>query len=76
MELSGEKWTCAGGETFDLVALQAYGDEKYAPELLCANPEHCGTMVFEGGEELLLPVVEAAEDEDAAEVMPDKAPWK
>ena len=36
--MSGYEYHCAGGETFDSAALEIYGDEKYAAELLCANP--------------------------------------
>lgn len=72
MELSGFGYPCSAGETFDSVALAVYGDEKYAADLLNANPALCRKMVFTGGETLLLPVVYIAEDSytDTA------APWK
>lgn len=73
MILSGNGYRCSGGETFDSVALEVYGDERYAAELLCANPELCTTAVFSGGEILLLPVVEIPE---AGETLPAEAPWK
>lgn len=38
MELSDYIYTCSAGETFDSVARNVYGDENYAPELLCSNP--------------------------------------
>ena len=75
MELSGFEYRCSAGETFDSVALDIFGDEKYAANLLCANPEHDRKMVFEGGERLYLPVVEAPED-DAAGELPAVPPWK
>ena len=34
MTLSGQGYRCSAGETFDSVALNVYGDEKYACELL------------------------------------------
>lgn len=75
MELSGYTYSCAGGETFDSVALDVYGDEKYAAELLNANPEWCDRFTFLGGEELYLPAISIPDDNaDAAE--PEKAPWK
>ena len=58
MMLSGLGYQCASGETFDQVALKLYGDEKYASDLLNANPALCGRVVFDGGEILTLPVVE------------------
>lgn len=74
MTLSGYVYHCAAGETFDSVALSVYGDEKYSAELLCANVEHCEKMVFVGGEELKIPVVVAATEENGH--MIDAAPWK
>lgn len=75
MEMSGYGYTCAGGETFDSVALEVYGSEKYAAELMCANPALCEKSIFTGGETLLLPVVEgdAADEEGYATAT---APWK
>lgn len=75
MTLSGHKYKCKAGETFDSVALTVYGDEQYACELLSANPLNCRTMVFTGGEELELPVVEIPEKTRGTN-MPAKAPWK
>ena len=52
-----------------------YGDEKYAADILCANPSLCLIPIFSGGELLDLPVVDMPEDEDE-EYMPQTAPWK
>ena len=81
MTLSGETHVCSAGETFDSIALVEYEDEKYAADLLNANPSYCRTLVFTGGEVLLLPVVEAPEDEEDEDVdeddyVPAVAPWK
>ncbi len=73
MELSGYGYTCAAGETMDSVALDIYGDEKYAAELMAANPEYTGQAVFFGMEKLRLPVVEV-QGQTAEE--PTEAPWK
>lgn len=74
MTLSGMTYSCSAGETFDSVALEIYGDEKYAAELLCANPSLCRIPIFVGGETLQLPVVEVPDGDEA--YMPDVAPWK
>ena len=74
MELYREKYSCSGGESFDSIAFDVYGDEKYAAELLCANPELCRKVRFSGGEELYVPVIELPEDEEAA--LPETAPWE
>lgn len=75
-EMSGYIYRCSAGETFDSVALDIYGDEKYAAELLNANPALVLKSAFEGGEELELPVVEQVEDEQENEYKPASAPWK
>ena len=74
MTLSGEQYLCVAGETFDSVALIVYGNEKYAAELLCANPTACGITQFTGGELLDLPVIEIPAPSDNG--APAKAPWK
>lgn len=75
MTLSGLTHICSAGETFDSLALAVYGDERYAADLLNANPSLCGKQLFTGGEVVLLPVVEVVEDEDES-YMPATAPWK
>ena len=74
MELYRERYVCSGGESFDSVAFDVYGDEKYAAELLCANPELCHLVRFAGGERLYMPVIEVPADEEAA--LPEVAPWE
>ncbi len=76
MTLSGKAYHASAGETFDSIALAVYGNEKYAADILCANPALCHVPVFTGGELVLLPVVAAQEDESTPEMMPDVAPWK
>lgn len=73
--MSGYIYLCSAGETFDGVARAIWGDVKYAPDLLCANPEYSGKMVFDGGEELYVPQIDI-QDETVAVTMPDKAPWR
>lgn len=75
MVLSGSEYLCSAGETFDSVALTVYGHEKYACELLNANPALCRKPVFTGGELLALPAVDVPEDE-SGKYMPATAPWK
>ena len=76
MEMSGHIYRCAGGETFDSIALNVYGDEKYAAELMCANPERVDSTVFLGGEELRLPVVYMPRAAETGGHAPAWAPWK
>lgn len=67
------EYTCSCGETYDLVALIVYGNEKYTPELLNANPAYCDRIVFDGGEVLTVPII-AIEDE--IEAASSAAPWR
>ena len=77
MTLSGYAYTCSAGETFDSVARVVYGDENYAPELLCANPEHALKMAFDGSEVLYLPSITMPdEDDEDTEKAAAKAPWR
>lgn len=75
MILSGYKYHCSGGEAFDSVALEIYGDEKYAAEILCANPGYCEKLVFTGGEILELPALQTAVTGTNGETI-RPAPWK
>ena len=76
MDLSGYLYKCSAGETFDTIALAIYGNEKYAAELMAANPELVRVAMFVGGEVLRFPVVEIAEDESDVTSAPAVAPWK
>ena len=76
MELSGSVYRCSAGETFDLVALYLYGDEKYAMELMQANPALCSRCRFTGGEILQLPVIDIPESNSETAAIPVNAPWK
>ena len=72
---SGYAYRCSAGETFDSVALAVYGDEKYACELMKANPELVTKSVFDGTELINLPVVETP-DEETQNYGAANAPWK
>ena len=77
MMMSEYIYKCSAGETFDSIALDVYDDEKFAAELMSVNPEQCDKLVFDGGEELRLPLIEFLDDdEDDVDVTTDKAPWK
>lgn len=76
MDMSDYIYKCSAGETFDSVAREVYGDENYAAELLCANPELCLKSTFTGGEVLLLPVVEIPEADSNDTPVQLTAPWE
>ena len=75
MSRSGYIYHCAAGESWDTVALDLYGDEKYAADLLNANPQLCHITIFTGGEVLHIPTIRKASDGEAA-YTPANAPWK
>lgn len=74
MEMTGYGYRCSAGETVDIVARNVYGDEKYAAELLCANPELATKVRYDGTELMRLPVIDMPEETD--EVVTDTAPWR
>ena len=72
MTMSGMVYICSEGETFDSAAFAIYRNEKYACELLAANPLLSSVPVFAGGERLRIPIMyESGEDGGAG-----RAPWK
>lgn len=55
--------TAKQGQTWDMISFEAYGSEYYVWELMLANPELHGIVVFEGGERIVIPELEDEEDE-------------
>ena len=74
MEMSGYGYRASAGESAASIARSVYGDEKYAAELLCANPELGGRVKMTGGEMWKLPVIAISRNVDM--IVPVKAPWK
>lgn len=75
MKQSINEYRCAAGESWDSIALKVYGDEKYAADLLGANPALCEKIIFVGGEILRLPTV--AQNQIGGPVYtPANAPWR
>lgn len=58
------------GETPDLIALEYYSNEFMASYILDANPNYQNVMIYEGGEELVIPVFDTVEDDSTL------APWR
>ena len=75
-ELSGLVYHCSAGETFDTVALNVYGHERHAADLMNANPGLVLKTVFTGGEVLALPVVETISTHTENVYTPATAPWR
>ena len=64
------EYTTQDGDTSDLLALDMYNDERLAHYIIEYNPDYADVIVFEGGVQLKLPVVEEAE---TSETVP---PWR
>lgn len=58
-----------GGDTWDQLALDIYGNKHYASKLLAANPELSDYVILEEGIIMKIPILETA----AVESLP---PWK
>lgn len=63
-------YTCRAGESWDLLAGQAYGSEVMASVIISANPDLADVLLFEGGEVIDLPIVETVETPDTL------PPWR
>jgi phage tail protein X len=63
------KYKTLQGDTFDMIALDFYGDEKYASNIIQSNPDLASTIIFEAGVTLNIPVIE----DTASSTLP---PWR
>lgn len=63
-------YTTVAGDTFDALALAAYNDENKMNLIIEANLQYCDTLIFDGGVQLFIPIIEQAE---TAESLP---PWR
>ncbi len=70
------QFTCAAGDHWDWLALMFYKQEKYAADLMSANPEYSGVTVFQGGEVILIPRIEETEYNEEETMASTFAPWK
>lgn len=58
------------GDTYDLLAIAAYDDEKLASYIVQANPLYIGTLVFDSGVKIRLPIL------DVSTVPSTLPPWR
>lgn len=58
------------GETPDILALKYYNNEFMASYILEANVQYNDVIIFEGGENILIPVFDTIEDDST------QPPWK
>lgn len=71
MQVTGYKThTAMKGETPDILALRYYSDEFMASYIIEANVQYNDCLMFEGGEELIIPVFDSLENDETL------APWR
>ncbi len=58
------------GDTFDMLALRYFSNEKLASAIIRENPDYCDVLIFEDGVPLVIP--------EAAAVTPPETlpPWR
>lgn len=62
--------TTRQGDTWDVLAIRAYGSAEYMNALIAANPAHRMTVVFSAGVEIVVPAIDTTQ---AAANLP---PWR
>lgn len=50
-------YTTRSGDTYDMMAIAAYNDEKMASVIIQANPMLAGVLVFDAGTKLKIPII-------------------
>jgi len=70
--LGSIEYIAQGGDTWDSIAIAAYNEERMSTFLIDANRDYIDTVVFEGGEVLKVPVIDA-EQVETSETLP---PWR
>lgn len=71
VKITGYKsYITRSGDTYDMLAIALYDDEKKASFIIKANPKHMGTLIFEAGVKLRIPILDII---DIPETLP---PWR
>lgn len=68
-DITVDVYTTQQGDTWDQIAYQVYGDERYMSVLLAANPDLVSVVILPAGVEIIAPDIEVA----IPESLP---PWK
>lgn len=63
------EYTTQHGDTFDIMALDAYNDEFQAHLIIQENPDYANILIFEDGITIKIPIIE----EQPVSSLP---PWK
>ena len=66
-----EIYEAVAGDTWDSIAFDFYTDEMMSTSLIQENKEYADVLIFDGGERLILPILD--EDEETPATAP---PWR
>ena len=62
--------TTVAGDTFDILAITYFGNEKLASDIIRINPDYCDVLIFDAGVKLVIPSTSSV-------VMPETLPpWR
>lgn len=64
------EYTTTAGDSFDMIALAAYGDELLSSTIIQANPDYCDVLIFDAGVALYIPVI------DNVDLPASLPPWR
>ena len=64
------KYTTKECDTFDMIALNFYNEEKMATTIIEANPDYADVVIFDADIERIIPIVQ---DTEGIETKP---PWR
>lgn len=65
-------YSCRAGDTWDSLAIAAYNEERLSSLVIDHNRDYIDTLIFEGGEKIKIPVINA-DDLETADSLP---PWR
>lgn len=73
VETTGETkiYITKAGDTWDMLAIAAYSEEKLASVLINANRKYAGTLIFPAGIKLVIPILQ-----EYVETPATVAPWR
>lgn len=66
-----EIYETVAGDTWDSIAFDFYTDEMMSTRLIQENKEYADVLIFDGGERLILPILD--EDDETPATAP---PWR
>ncbi|BBF42009.1 hypothetical protein lbkm_0691 [Lachnospiraceae bacterium KM106-2] len=66
-----DEYITVQGDTWDIIAREQLGDEKYIGQLIDCNLKYIDMVIFSAGVSLAIPEIDSEEEEDT-----DLPPWR